>query len=128
MGQFCFAIMFGCETPADVPGFAWGEGVEREIDGEWVDVEWFWSGCAHQPTFDYPHKTMGFFVACAGSGKRGVPRLDGPIDLAAIDSDARYAERIQWLRSCWSVCREYAARHGVPLPEPRLYLVETETR
>lgn len=125
MGQMTCGIMLGCRLPKAPKGKAWW-GESEEVDGKWVYREGLLEMCDPEPDTDENSAVIGFFVAVGASGKRGAPSLTGPIDLAAVGTDKRYAKAIKRALTQWAKAVAFLAGHGVALDEPRLWLVETE--
>lgn len=125
MAQITFGLMLGCPLPPPPAGQSWWhETVQR--DGKWVDVDGLMESCDPTPDTDEDNSVVGFFVAAGAFGKRGVPFLEGPVDLTAIGQDERYTEALREAAANWLAFAAQLAERGVALGEPRLWLVEAE--
>ena len=138
MGTRNFAIMLG--VPGDA-GFLKGldfDGSVIEVDGEpvWKDglIEAFdewqdehvpeeaWGG----PEFDENGGVFGIIVLCSARGETHA--LDCPLDLLSFSDMPAYEVPIRKARSTWKWWTDFLATHNVKdIPEPRFYLVRTET-
>jgi hypothetical protein len=77
-----------------------------------------------QEPYESPIPVAGFYVACAGSGKAGVPFLE---PTAVDDIATTYADSYAAAVKRWDAFAAWCAEQGVTLPPARLYLTETET-
>lgn len=68
---------------------------------------------------------LGFFVAAGASGKEGVPQLK-PFRLSSIDENEEYTQAMHSAKSAWSLFLQWCVSRGIMLPEPELWLTETE--
>ena len=129
MGTTTFAMMLGAKMPELPTGKRW-YGDSELVDGKWKFVPGllgvYDSNGGIEPHTDDGYEIVGFFVAVGASGKRGAPRLCGPIDLNQFEMDARYADACKRARAAWETFAAFCAEHDVMLPEPRMYLVQTD--
>lgn len=129
MGQMTFALMLGCPLPKEPKGKTWW-GDSEEVNGEWVYkdgiLEAHKAGRGPEPETDEEGKIVGFYIAAGASGKDGCAPLEGPIDLANIETVKTYAKPIKKARAAWVKFAAFCAEQGAPLTEPRFWLVETE--
>jgi hypothetical protein len=121
--------MLGAPLPKPPKGKTWW-GDSELVGAKWVHedglFEVYKPGRGAEPKTDENSKIVGFFVAVGASGKRGIPYLEGPIDLALAKSDQRYHDA--YMRACaaWEKFAAFCQEHEVTLEAPRLWLVETE--
>lgn len=67
---------------------------------------------------------LGFYVACGGSGRAGIPYLSA----CAIDEiPATYTEAYAEAVRRWGEFADWMRANGTELPEPKLYITITET-
>lgn len=129
LSKTTFALMLGAKMPELPTGKRW-YGDSDLVDGKWRYVpgllEVYDSRSGIEPHTDDSYEIVGFFVAVGASGKRGAPRLSGPLDIALIEMDARYADACKRARAAWEMFAAFCADHNVMLPEPRMYLVQTD--
>jgi hypothetical protein len=71
---------------------------------------------------------LGFFIACGHYAEDGVPALDEPMPLSEIASGpTKYRKRYSKAVSAWfRFAAHVEEKHGIELPAPGLWLVETE--
>lgn len=119
MGQMTYGLMYGCKQK---PLESWEDG--------WYEVIGTKDGYNPRkgPRLAAPEAPdiIGFWVAVGASGKRGVPILDD----VATDDIRRHPEIGPAYGAAVAAWAPFAAwmmkKHLVTLPEPRLWLVQTE--
>ena len=67
----------------------------------------------------------GFFIAAGGSGKEGLPYLEG-FRLADLDTDKRYKKAMKTAADAWAKFADWCSQRGIDLPAPQLWLIECE--
>ena len=131
MGQMTYAVMYGCRLPEAPEGTTWWGGDSVEIEGKWVYDDGLLESFEPEPGGQTPNtdeesNVVGFFVAAGASGRKGVPDLEGPIDLSNFAGDERYGAAIEGARTSWGFFAAFCSQQGVALGEPHLWLVEAE--
>ena len=129
MGQMTFAVMLGCPMPKAPDGKAW-YGDSEEVAGEWVWKDGIFdiykAGRGPEPKTEESNAIVGLFIAVGASGEDGCAPLEGPIDLASVETVKAFAKPLKRARAAWVKFSAFCAGQGAPLTDPRFYLVEVE--
>lgn len=115
MGQMTYGVLYGVSL--DVDGdFSSEDTLEAYAKTGKEPPEWEGQST---PCF------LGYFIAAGASGKDGVPKLES-FRLDSLDSDKRYAKATKLAAKRWAKFADWCERHGMKVPEPHLWLIETE--
>ena len=68
---------------------------------------------------------VGFFFAAGASGKDEVPYLEG-FRLSNLATDKRYRKAMRLAAKRWATLADWCSGKGITLPEPELWLIQTE--
>lgn len=133
MGQQIRGIMYGCERPEDLN--LHGDDDNDEGVSALGLVEWWDSMTAGDRrqfrigwNFEGDKCMVGFWVAVEfkhhdkGQHAYATQMNFGSIDLATVAS----LPRVSAAKEAWKLLVKMAARQGVKLPKPSLWLVQTE--
>ena len=106
----------------------WGD--TEEVKGKWVYkaglFEIYKAGRGPKPATDQDSEILGFLIAVGAGGEDGCASLEGPIDLANVETVKAFAKPIEKARAAWVKFSAFCAGQGAPLTDPRFYLVEVE--
>lgn len=132
MGQMTIGLMLGCEVPKgmDLHGEEGEKPDYKGVIGRWEDKvkRRYGDGKPHLTSNydeDGTHHLLGIFVAVGASGTDGAAHFEAAFPVAEIGE--HFKKKITAARKLWDqFAAHVAAKEGVVLPEPRLWITPTE--
>lgn len=105
-------------------GLMWGAKVRKGVD---LYARW---EAAPQRGLDFPawpadSRLLGYWIGVPGSDRRDVPDLR-EVAISRIATAKPYARATGRAKARWALFAAWARERGVELPEPELWIAETE--
>jgi hypothetical protein len=127
-----YGLLYGVQTPPDNIESLLEEyqAAQRDVIASLAKE----ASCEHWEAADHvvpdwetasDPSVLGFFIAAGASGREGVPYLK-TFRLDAVGEDDDYNEAMRAAQPAWDSFAQWCADKGIVLPEPAVWLTETE--